>query len=80
MRAVENRTAIARAATSGITLFIDRYGRQRQSTGLFVPAATVSDVAVTPEITFYTRYGDLFAQACLGLSLAGLILFYRKVS
>ena len=80
MRAVENRTAIARAATSGITLFIDRYGRQRQSTGLFVPAAAVSDVAVTSEITFYTRYGDLFAQACLGLSLAGLIFFYRKIS
>ena len=80
MRAVENRTAVARAATSGVTLFIDPYGRQRQATELFVPAAAVSDVAVARETTFYTRYGDLFAQGCLALSLAALIPLYRQVS
>ena len=80
MRAVENRTAVARAATSGVTLFIDPYGRQRQATELFVPAAAVSDVAVARETTFYTRYGDLFAQGCLALSLAALISLYRQVS
>ena len=80
MRAVENRTAIARAATSGVTLFIDPYGRQRQATELFVPAVAVSDVEVAQETTFYTRYGDLFAQGCLALSLAALIPVYRQVS
>ena len=80
MRAVENRTAVARAATSGVTLFIDPYGRQRQATELFVPAAAVSDVEVARETTFYTRYGDLFAQGCLALSLATLIPLYRQAS
>ena len=59
---------------------MDPYGRQRQATGLFVPAAAVSDVAVAQETTFYTRYGDLFAQGCLALSLATLIPLYRQAS
>ena len=37
-RAVENRTAIARCATSGVSLFVDRYGRTSQSTPVFTQA------------------------------------------
>ena len=38
IRAVENRTAIARSATTGISLFIDPFGRTYEATDLFTPA------------------------------------------
>ena len=65
MRAVENRTAIARSATTGISLFIDPFGRTYEATDLFTPAVAVATVPVGQPTTFYTRHGDLFAWGCL---------------
>ncbi len=76
LRAVENRTSIARCATSGISLFIDPFGRTYQATGIFEPAVRVGDVDVGGGLTFYTRHGDLFARAMLlgaVVCLAGLV-------
>ena len=78
MRAVENRTAIARAATSGISLFIDPFGRTYGATELFTAAAPVADLAVGLGGTFYTRHGDLFAQGCILITLTSLIALFRK--
>lgn len=72
LRAVETRTAIARCATSGISLFIDRYGRTTRATGLFEQAVRVADVSLSEGDTFYTRHGDLFAWACLLAAVVGL--------
>ena len=79
MRAVENRTAIARAATSGISLFIDPFGRTYAATELFTAAAPVADLPLGLGSTFYTRHGDIFAQGCLILTLASLVPLYRKL-
>ena len=65
LRAVENRTSIARCATSGISLFIDPFGRTFQATGIFEPAVRVGEVPVGGDLTFYTRHGDLFARSML---------------
>jgi len=73
LRAVENRTAIARCATNGISLFIDRFGRTRMQTDLGTAAVRVSDIARRQSSTFYTRHGDLFAGANLILSLLMLL-------
>ena len=69
LRAVENRTAIARCATSGVSLFIDPFGRTSQETDLFVEAYRVGDVAIASQQTFYTRHGDLFAQTTAALAV-----------
>ena len=74
LRAVENRTSIARCATSGISLFIDPFGRTYQATGIFEPAVRVGDVAVGGGLTFYTRHGDLFARAMLLVAFASLAI------
>jgi apolipoprotein N-acyltransferase len=74
LRAVENRTAIARCATNGISLFIDRFGRQRLHTELGTADVRQDDVARRQGSTFYTRHGDLFAGACLILSLLLLLV------
>ena len=78
MRAVENRTAIARAATSGISLFIDPFGRTYEATDLFTPAIAVATVPVGQPATFYTRHGDFFAWGCLMISLVALVARFRK--
>ena len=78
MRAVENRTAIARAATTGISLFIDPFGRTYEATDLFAPAVAVATVPVGQPATFYTRHGDLFAYGCLLIALGAFVARFRK--
>ncbi len=78
MRAIENRTAIARAATTGISLFIDPFGRTYEATDLFTPAVAVATVPVGQPATFYTRHGDLFAYGCLLVALGAFVARFRK--
>lgn len=79
MRAVENRRPIARCATNGVSLFVDSYGRSRGHTPFGTAAMQVSGIALSAEgTTFYTRFGDWFAQACLLLTAAVLILAWRR--
>ncbi len=73
-RAVENRRSLIRAANTGISGFIDPAGRIIAPTPLFVEAVAVQSAPVIREKTFYTRYGDLFAQMCLALSLIVVIV------
>lgn len=63
-RAIENRTAIARAANTGISGFIDQYGRILQQSDEYVEAALVHDIPLRTTTTLYTRYGDIFAWFC----------------
>jgi apolipoprotein N-acyltransferase len=76
-RAVENRVAIARAATTGVSAFIDSQGsvvarvRDARGTDLFVPGIVTWDVPLSQKKTFYTLHGDVFALAVA--AAAGLL-------
>lgn len=78
-RCVENRVPAIRAANTGVTCAIDRTGRIRrvltdESGNVRVGGAILLRVAVPGpeyELTFYARYGDVFAGACL-VAVAGL--------
>ena len=82
-RAVENGVTLLRAANTGITSLIDPLGnvrdRVRDGAGNDIMVAGVLTVSVPPPIgpTFYTRYGDLFAVACMALSAVFLITAIR---
>ena len=52
MRAIENRVAIARSATSGQSLFIDQFGRRYQTSEIFTEAALVGNVPVAQSGSF----------------------------
>ncbi len=73
-RAIENRTAIARAANTGISGFIDPYGRILQQSDTYVEAMLVDEIPLRTTTTLYTRYGDVFAWFCCAVALgaAGL--------
>jgi apolipoprotein N-acyltransferase len=70
LRAVENRRYMVRAANTGITAVVDPWGRVLEETKLFDTTVLVREVPLVRETTFYTRHGDLFAQACAAAALA----------
>lgn len=79
-RAVENRVPVVRAANTGITAFIDPFGRiepRLRGPGqkeLFVEGFLVGTIALSDERTFYTRFGDLFAF--LQIAACAVLLLY----
>ena len=77
-RAIENRRAVVRCANTGVSTFIDAYGRKSGTTGIFHPAVLTQGVAPRTAKTFYTRYGDLFAQLCLILGAVLVLLAFRR--
>jgi apolipoprotein N-acyltransferase len=72
MRAVENRRWLLRDTNTGVTAAIDPYGRITQS----APRHEFTSLAVrygfNDDLTFYTRFGDVFALVCGILSIATL--------
>lgn len=59
LRAIESRTAFVRAANTGISGYVDRWGRYSQQTKLFEEAVEVQDVRLSNERTLYDRTGDV---------------------
>ena len=60
-RAVENHRFMVRAANTGISAIVDPFGRELGRTELMEKRALVGDVRAISELTFYSRYGDVFA-------------------
>ncbi|MCK5534112.1 apolipoprotein N-acyltransferase [bacterium] len=63
-RAVENRIYVVRAANTGISGFIDPFGRIKKTFPLFVKGYLHYDVFLSTKKTFYTKYGNVFAYGC----------------
>jgi apolipoprotein N-acyltransferase len=68
MRAVENRTWVVRATTTGISAVIDPFGRTVTQTQIGVPARLGATVVPLQVPTAYKRYGNVFANACVLVS------------
>ena len=64
-RSVENHLAFARAANTGISGFIDPFGRIVESTPIFTEQTVGSTMQVWRPHTFYSRHGDVFAYGCV---------------
>ncbi len=73
LRAAETGLAIARAANTGVSAFIDGAGEARDATPIFEAAWRATDLPLhpaPPDATFYVRHGDVFVYACWILWLA----------
>ncbi|RKY69400.1 MAG: apolipoprotein N-acyltransferase [Candidatus Latescibacterota bacterium] len=77
-RAIENRIAIARCANTGVSMFIDPYGRVSGATPIFTSRILVDTLPLRREETFFTRHGNLFSKVCVALS--GIALVWVVVS
>jgi apolipoprotein N-acyltransferase len=62
-RAIENHRFLVRAANTGISAIIDPFGRELARTELMEKRTLVGEVRAISELTFYARYGDVFAWA-----------------
>ncbi len=77
MRAIENRMGVARAANTGISMFVDPVGRVYDATPLFQRDVRVDTVYTTDVRTFYTRFGDLVGNgSAAGALLLVLLAWY----
>lgn len=73
-RAVENHLAFARSANTGISGFIDPFGRIVEATPIFTEQAVNATIQAWRPRTFYSRHGDVFAYGC-AIICALLFLF-----
>ena len=79
-RAIENRVPVARSANTGISGFIDSRGRIIQKSDIFVKASLTNKISVGNEKSFYAGHGDVFAYACLIITLIMLLAgIFRKL-
>ena len=54
-----------RILITGISGFIDPFGRVQHATAIFTQEAVTGTIEIGPPKTFYARYGDLFAYGCV---------------
>jgi apolipoprotein N-acyltransferase len=78
LRAVENHVCLARAANTGISAFVDGTGRLLWTSEINVPDAHAVELAWLPGGSLYTKFGDVFAWACVIIAGLGLILARRR--
>ncbi len=74
LRAIENRRYIARAANTGISGFIDSYGRVMKASEYKETCVLSAEVSLNPEKTFFTKHEPVLRWSILGLA-GGLLLF-----
>lgn len=86
MRAVETNRPLLRVTNVGISAYIDQNGLIKDETPVFQPALRTWQIAKIREklpLTFYTRFGDLFAFACILINVLLLLpvskIFRRKI-
>jgi apolipoprotein N-acyltransferase len=80
-RCVETRLPMVRAANTGVTCFVNEFGRITQILAdehgsQFIDGALTGEVSIPAErvLTFYVRHGELFAEGCVGVSVL-VVLF-----
>jgi len=80
-RCVETRRPMIRAANTGVTCFVNQFGRvtqklQDENGSTFAEGVLTGEVMVPTEheLTFYSRHGELFAEACAAIALIAIVL------
>jgi len=83
-RAVENRVYVVRCANTGVSCFIDPYGRivdrvkNQAGQDIFVQGVLTRTIRAVDSKTIYTKYGDWFAWLCIFTSGIALIFSFFK--
>jgi apolipoprotein N-acyltransferase len=73
MRAIETKVPMVRVANTGISAVIQPTGEISARTPLFTRGTETERVYWRPIRTVYTVVGDVFAEICFALTLAGVL-------
>jgi apolipoprotein N-acyltransferase len=81
-RSIENRVPTARSVNTGISGYIDSSGRPINLIGVGEKGARTALLHLDGRYTLYTRFGDVFAIACVGatavMSLVALVRWWGR--
>ncbi len=81
--AVENKRAMVRSANTGVSAFIDPYGRiietvhNEAGKKTFITGTAIASLPLVSKLTFYTKRGDVFTFLCF-LGILGALAYTRK--
>ena len=85
-RCAENKLPMIRAANTGVTCSVNRFGAvkqilQNESGDTHIEGVLFGDLAVTKPAapTFYTRFGEVFSLLCLAISAATGAVFLLQI-
>jgi len=79
MRSIEEGRYLARAANTGISGFVDPYGRVLQSSQMFQSAVLMEHLRFLKVRTVYSRIGDLVGWFSVAFTFAALAATFGKV-
>jgi len=77
---VENHRSLARAANTGVSALVDPWGRiiamvdDGHGKGTFIEGTAWGELPLNHEMTFYTKYGDIFTYLCFLCILVAVVL------
>lgn len=84
-RCVENRRPMVRAANTGVTCFVNEFGRVTQilqdDTGnTFTEGVLTGEISVPQGglLTFYTKHGEWFAECCAVVTAIALVFIFVR--
>jgi apolipoprotein N-acyltransferase len=77
LRSIEEGRYLARAANTGISGFVDPYGRVLQTSQMFQSAVMTEDLRFLTNRTIYSRIGDLAGWLSVALTAAALVATRR---
>lgn len=78
LRSIELRTGIVRSANTGISGIIDPIGNTNEKIGFNKQSVFHGKILLNKGLTFYAKYGSVFAKICLGFVLFQGILLLRR--
>lgn len=82
LRCIENRRAMARCANTGVTVFIDKFGRTIAEIPWWQEGSLTADLPLGTSMTFYTLHPDLLPRVALAVSgllfITALSIHFRK--
>jgi len=81
-RCVETRRPMVRAANTGVTCFVNEFGRvtqllQDETGGTFTEGVLAAEINVPQDrqLTFYAQHGELFAKLCSCVTLIAIAAY-----
>ena len=79
LRSIEQGRYLARAANTGISGFVDPYGRVLQRSNMFQSAVMTEELRFITARTIYSHIGDIAGWMSVAFTLAALVATRRRV-
>jgi apolipoprotein N-acyltransferase len=73
VRAIENRVPIARCANTGVSMFIDKWGRVTGETKMMTKALVYGTIKPETSTSIYNTIGDVLPRTCTIMSVIMII-------